>query len=67
MICAFQHVCLGHYKNGVTVLKAELSNLKTNNLTAIDTFISGYNQEIDKYFGKESKLPKISPKKVIRM
>ena len=45
------------------VLSPELSNLKTDDLTAIDTFISDYNQEIDKYFGGESKLPKISPKK----
>ena len=49
------------------VLSPQLSNLKSNDLAAIDTFISDYNQEIDKYFVEEQKLSETSPKKVIGM
>ena len=45
------------------VLSPQLSNLKSNDLATIDTFISHYSQEIDKYFEEESRHPKPSQKK----
>jgi len=35
---------------GKVVLSPQLSNLKSDDLTAIDTFISDYSHEIDNYF-----------------
>jgi len=44
------------------VLSPQLSNLKSNDITATDAFISQYSQEIDTYFTEKSKFPKTSSK-----